>query len=47
MRANRTAKGKSAHWCEVDIQSKDECSRRDRAIQGATCCKGIQIKGRN
>jgi len=47
MRANRIARGKSAHWCEMGIQEKDECSRRDREVQGATRYEGIQTKGAN
>ena len=33
--------------CKVGVQVKDECSRQDRAVQGATCCEGIQAKGGN
>jgi len=47
MGINIISKGKSTHWCEVGIQEKDECSRRDREVQGVTHCEGMQTKGGN
>ena len=29
------------------LKKKDECSRKDTTVQGATCCEGIQAKGGN
>ena len=44
MGVDRITGRKSAHWCEVSIQEKDECSRKDIAVEGATCCEGIKQK---
>jgi hypothetical protein len=40
-------KGSQPIGCEVGVQEKDKCSRRDRTVQGATYCEGIQAKDMN